>query len=78
MHTIDVDANLGNWTRKTIEYSPDTTCTRFEPQDDLKRHAGDLLDGGFTIRWINARDTPGRPPFTISHRNDSSTFMPVD
>jgi hypothetical protein len=60
MHTIKVGANLGNWTRTTIEYFPDATCSRFEPQDDMKRHVGDLLYGGFKIQWINAGagDTP--------------------
>jgi hypothetical protein len=60
MHTIGMGTNLGNWTRNKIEYPPNATCTRFEPQDDLKWHVGDQLDGGFKIQWINAGagDTP--------------------
>jgi FkbM family methyltransferase len=79
-HIIDVGANHGNWTRKAIEYFPNANYTLVEPQNELKRYVHDLIDRGFKIQWINAGagDIPGRLPFTISHRDDSSTFIPAN
>jgi hypothetical protein len=47
---------------------------RFEP------HMDDVLNGELKTQLINAGagDTAGRLSFTISHRDDSSTFIPVD
>ena len=47
-----------------------------EPQDYLKAHIQDLLEGGSKIQWINAgaSDKPGTLLFTICSRDDSSTF----
>jgi FkbM family methyltransferase len=78
-HVVDVGANHGTWTRKAIEYFPDASYLLVEPQDQLKRHVLDLIDLGYKIQWINAGagDEPGTLPFTISHRDDSSSFMPA-
>jgi len=75
-HIIDVGANHGIWTRTAIKYFPDALYTLLEPQDNLKVHIQDLLDAGYKIRWINAgaSDQPGILPFTISKRDDSSSF----
>lgn len=75
-HIIDVGANHGDWTRTAVKYFPDAYYTLVEPQDYLKVHIQDLLDRGYKIRWVNAGagDKPGTLPFTISNRDDSSTF----
>jgi FkbM family methyltransferase len=78
-HIVDVGANRGIWTRKAIAYFPDAQYTLIEPQDHLKAEIQDLLDRGCRIIWINAgaADTSGRLPFTISPRDDSSSFAPL-
>jgi FkbM family methyltransferase len=55
---------------------PDAHYTLVEPQDHLKVHIQDLLDRGCKITWINGgvADLSGTLPFTISYRDDSSTF----
>src|SRR5215472_1267414 len=76
-HIIDVGANKGIWTRVAIKHFPAAQYTLLEPQDHLKEHVQDLIDRGFRISWINAgaSDKPGRLPFHVSHRDDSSTFV---
>ena len=75
-HIIDVGANKGNWTRLAIHFFPDAEYTLVEPQDFLKTYIQDLIDSGYKIRWINAgaADAPGNLRFTLSGRDDSSTF----
>jgi FkbM family methyltransferase len=78
-HIVDIGANKGSWTRKALLYFPDAQYTLVEPQDYLKVHIQDLLDGGCKISWVNAgaADKCGALPFTISYRDDSSTFAPT-
>jgi FkbM family methyltransferase len=78
-HIVDIGANRGSWTRKALLYFPDAQYTLVEPQDHLKVHIQDLLDRGCKITWINAgaADKCGALPFTISYRDDSSTFAPT-
>ncbi|MFZ2642489.1 MAG: FkbM family methyltransferase [Verrucomicrobiia bacterium] len=73
---MDVGANRGGWTRRAVEFFPDARYTLVEPQDELKVHIQDLLAAGHKIQWINvgAGDTAGELAFTISHRDDSSSF----
>jgi FkbM family methyltransferase len=75
-HIIDVGANRGLWTRAAVKFFPDAEYILVEPQDRLKTYIQDLLDNGTKIQWINAgaSDKPGTLPFTVSHRDDSSTF----
>jgi FkbM family methyltransferase len=75
-HILDIGANHGYWTREAIKFFPDSSYTLIEPQDYLKTHIQDLLDQGRKIKWINAgaSDHSGSMLFTISHRDDSSTF----
>ncbi len=75
-HIINVGANHGNWNRTALKYFPDAQCTLIEPKDRLKLYISDLLDRGYRIRWfsVGAGDKPGNFPFTISHRDDSSSF----
>jgi FkbM family methyltransferase len=76
-HIIDVGANRGSWTRTALQFFPDAQYTLIEPQDFLKQHIQDLLNGDYKIRWINAGagDAPGKLPFTVASRDDSSTFV---
>jgi FkbM family methyltransferase len=76
---IDVGANKGTWTRTALPFFPEAHYTLVEPQDHLKVHIQDLLDRGCKITWINAgvADQSGTLPFTISYRDDSSTFVPT-
>jgi FkbM family methyltransferase len=78
-HIVDVGANKGSWTRRAIDFFPNAQYTLVEPQDHLKGYIKDLLDDGCKINWINAgvADQSGTLPFTISHRDDSSTFVPT-
>jgi FkbM family methyltransferase len=78
-HIIDVGTHKGTWTRRALPFFPDAHYTLVEPQDHLKVYIQDLLDGGSKITWINAgvADHSGTLPFTISCRNDSSTFAPT-
>ena len=74
-HIVDVGANHG-W-RAALEYFPEAYYTLIEPQDYLKKDVQDLLArGDGKIRWIGAgvADKRGVLPFTISHRDDSSSF----
>jgi len=75
-HVVDIGANRGSWTRKALAYFPEAHYTLVEPQDHLKVHVQDLLGRGSKITWINAgaADQSGTLPFTISYRDDSSTF----
>jgi FkbM family methyltransferase len=77
-HVIDVGANKGNWTRAAIRFFPEARYSLVEPQDRLKIHVQDLIEGGYRIRWINAGagDKSGSLPFAVSSRDDSSSFVP--
>lgn len=75
-HIIDVGANHGNWTRAAMRYFPDAAYTLVEPQAHLQASVKALRN----VTWINAgcSDAPGLLPFTVSERDDSSTFVLVD
>jgi FkbM family methyltransferase len=75
-HIVDIGANHGYWTRKALEYFPNARYTLVEPQDHLKQDVQDLIARG-CVRWIHAGagDQPSQLPFTISRRDDSSTFV---
>ena len=53
-HILDIGADRGMWTREALKYFPDARYTLVEPQDYLKTHIQDLIEGGSKIRWINA------------------------
>jgi FkbM family methyltransferase len=74
---IDVGANRGSWTRKAVEFFPDAHYILLEPQDHLKIDIHDLVQHGYNITWINAGagDKKGNLPFTVSCRDDSSSFV---
>ena len=75
-YILDIGANRGTWTREALKFFPDARYTLVEPQDYLKAHIQDLVESGSKIQWINAgaSDRSGTMAFTISHRDDSSTF----
>jgi len=75
-YILDIGANRGMWTREALKFFPNARYTLVEPQDYLKAHIQDLVEGGSKIQWINAgaSDRSGTMAFTISHRDDSSTF----
>jgi FkbM family methyltransferase len=75
-HIVDVGANRGLWTRTAIRHFPVAQYTLVEPQDDLKKHIQDLIDGGYKIQWINAGASgeAGILPFTLAPQDGSSTF----
>jgi len=75
-HIVDVGANHGNWTRVATRFFPQAQYTLVEPQDFLKTHVQDLIDGGYKLRWINAGagDADGELLLTLAVRDDSSTF----
>lgn len=76
-HIVDVGANHGNWTRSAIRFFPDAQYTLVEPQDHLKVHVQDLIDGGYKVRWVNAAagDKPGTVPFAIAPQDNSSSLV---
>jgi FkbM family methyltransferase len=76
-HIIDVGANHGKWTRVALKYFPNAWYTLVEPQDHLRTDVQDLLSGNGKICWIGAGagDKPGSLAFTISNRDDSSSFI---
>jgi FkbM family methyltransferase len=75
-YILDIGANRGMWTREALKFFPNARYTLVEPQDYLKAHIQDLVESGSKIQWINAgaSDRSGTMAFTISHRDDSSTF----
>jgi FkbM family methyltransferase len=75
-HILDIGANRGLWTREALKFFPEARYTLVEPQDYLKTHIQDLLDGVSKIQWINAgaSDHPGTLPFTITSMDGSCSF----
>jgi FkbM family methyltransferase len=79
-HILDVGANRGLWTREAMKFFPEARYTLVEPQDDLKAHIQDLIEGGRKIEWINAgaSDRAGTLALTIAASDGSSTFVRTD
>jgi FkbM family methyltransferase len=78
-HVIDVGANRGNWTRQAVKFFPDAYYTLVEPQDDLRSYSEDLFKRGYRIQWVNCgiADKAGTLAFTLSYRDDASSFVPA-
>lgn len=76
-HVLDVGANRGLWTREAMKFFPEARYTLVEPQDHLKAHIQDLVDGGSKIEWVNAgaSDRAGTLALTIAGSDGSSTFV---
>jgi FkbM family methyltransferase len=75
-YIIDVGANRGEWTRKSLLYYPDAAVTMIEPQEHLKAHVKDLLTRP-NIKWITAGVGAENKvaKFTIAEHDHSSTFV---
>jgi FkbM family methyltransferase len=75
-YIIDVGANHGEWTRKSLIYYPNAAVTMIEPQEHLKVNVQDLLTRP-NIKWITAGAGSENKvvKFTIAERDDSSTFV---
>jgi FkbM family methyltransferase len=75
-HIVDVGANHGNWTRTAIKYFPNASYTLVEPQQLLEKYFRDLLQSNPKIRFfpVGAGSQSGSFKFTITDRDDSSTF----
>ena len=78
-YIVDIGANHGKWTRAALKYFPNAHYTLVEPQDNLKASIQDLIDQGYNLHWINAGagDQTGTMMFHLSHRDDSSSFVPI-
>jgi FkbM family methyltransferase len=78
-HVIDVGANRGNWTRQAVKFFPNAYYTLIEPQDDLRSYSEDLFKRSHGIQWVNCgvADREGTLAFTVSQRDDASSFVPV-
>ncbi|MEO9967597.1 MAG: FkbM family methyltransferase [Reichenbachiella sp.] len=75
-HIVDVGANHGSWTREALNHFPNAQYSMLEPQGWLKSSSQDLLDKNDKIRFyeLGAGSSTSTLPFTISSRDDSSTF----
>ncbi len=79
-HIIDVGANHGTWTRKSLKYFPNAYYTLLEPQEWLKKSFQDLLENNDKINLlpVGAGKESGSFKFTIVDRDDSCTFRYTD
>jgi FkbM family methyltransferase len=75
-HIIDVGANHGKWTRELLRYFPKAHYTLLEPQQELVSSFQDILDTNPKIHFlpVGAGASPGSFTFTLSDRDDSSSF----
>lgn len=75
-HIIDVGANRGHWTQKTLEYFPNAYYTLLEPQPQMRDEMQDLLQSNsrVTLHTVGAAAQNGELAFTIANRDDSCTF----
>ena len=75
-YIIDVGANHGEWTRKSLLYYPDATILMVEPQEHLKTNVEDLLARP-NIQWITAGAGAENKvvKFTLAEHDHSSTFV---
>lgn len=75
-HIVDIGANHGTWTRAALVFFPDAYYTLIEPQGWLQNSVKDLMDKNFKITFhpVGAGAKPGVFKFTITNRDDSSSF----
>lgn len=74
-HIIDVGANRGTWTRKTLKFFPDAHYSLIEPQSHLKVHFQDILNNPKVAFYpCGAGSSSGSFKFTIANRDDSCSF----
>ncbi|MFO1001527.1 MAG: FkbM family methyltransferase [Planctomycetaceae bacterium] len=75
-HIVDVGANRGHWTQKTLEYFPNAYYTLLEPQPQMRAAMQELLDSNsrISLHSVGAAANNGELAFTITSRDDSCTF----
>lgn len=75
-HIVDVGANHGTWTREALRHFPDAHFTLLEPQHWLKKSFADILDSNPKVHFhpVGAGEKEGSFQFTLSDRDDSSSF----
>lgn len=75
-HIVDVGANTGSWSTKTMEYFPDAYYTLIEPQERLGYLLSAITKANpkTVIHHVGAGAKPGKFKFTLVDRNDSCTF----
>ena len=72
---FDIGANHGTWTRRTLDFFPDSRYLLFEPQAFMKASSSDLIekyDVHFHPFGLGAKS--GLFPFTYHDRDDSCSF----
>ncbi|MFC6098045.1 FkbM family methyltransferase [Flavobacterium qiangtangense] len=75
-HIVDVGANRGTWTRKTMCFFPDAYYTLVEPQKELSNYFKDLLSKPTVIFYpVGAGSKSETLKFTFADRDDSSSFV---
>lgn len=72
---IDVGANKGQWSRKTLSYFPEAKYRLFEPQAELRSSLDQLRSqGDVEIHSIGLGEKKGSFSFTMHDRDDSRSF----
>ncbi len=73
---VDVGANRGLWSTKTIKYFPDATYYLYEPQEELLPELQKLqrISSQVTINIMGVGAVKGHMDFSLNPRDDSSTF----
>jgi FkbM family methyltransferase len=73
---VDVGANRGQWSTKTIKYFPNATYHLYEPQEELLPDLQKLqrISSKVSINIMGVGAVKGEMAFSINPRDDSSTF----
>lgn len=76
MHIVDVGANRGTWTRKTMRFFPNAFYTLVEPQKELSTYFADFLTKPNVVFYpVGAGSKSEILTFTFADRDDSSSFV---
>jgi FkbM family methyltransferase len=72
---IDIGANRGEWTRKSLLFFPDAKYVLIEPQNELRQYCNDILQLP-QVHWLNAgaSDRVGTMALTLTGADCSATF----
>lgn len=72
---FDIGANHGTWTRRALEYFPDSRYLLFEPQALMETSSSDLIES-YDVHFypFGLGSQSGLFPFTYHERDDSCSF----
>ena len=72
---FDVGANHGTWTRRALEFFPDSRYLLFEPQAHMDASSSDLIEK-YDVHFypFGLGSQSGLFPFTYHDRDDSCSF----